>query len=163
MTFVDLGRRLVPDRKIWEAPMQLLERFLIRLDSEPWSAVWRVVLGFAIAPVCRVISGSHDQVWVEIALFVALLIGLRVIPALVRAVLPFSVETKVVWFQRRQIAKLHDSYQWQKLFWIGLGLLAFDAVDGSLETGDLAITAFCLIGGAAGLLLWRRKAGIEVV
>jgi hypothetical protein len=163
MTFVDLGRRPVPDRKIWEAPMQLLERFLVRLDSWPWSAASRVVLGFAIAPICRAIAGSHDQVWVELALFIALLIGLRVIPALLRGVLPFSAETRAVWFQRRQIAKLYDSYQWQKLFWVGLGLLAFDAIGGP-QTGEQVITVFCLIGGAAGLLLWRRsRAGVEIV
>jgi hypothetical protein len=163
MTFVDLGRRPVPDRKIWEPPMQLLERFLVRLDSWPWSAVSRVVLGFAIAPICRAIAGSHDQVWVELALFVALLIGLRVIPALLRGVLPFSAETRAIWFQRRQIAKLYDSYQWQKLFWIGLGLLAFDVIGGP-QTGEQVITVFSLIGGSAGLLLWRRsKAGVEIV
>jgi hypothetical protein len=164
MTFVDLGRRPVPDRKIWEPPMQLLERFLVRLDSWPWSAVSRVVLGFAIAPICRAIAGSHDQVWVELALFVALLIGLRVVPALLRGVLPFSTETRAIWFQRRQIAKRYDSYQWQKLFWIGLGLFAFAAIDGGLRTGEQVIAAFCLIGGTAGLLLWRRsKAGVEIV
>ena len=143
--------------------MQLLERFLVRLDSGPWSAVSRVVLGFVIAPVFRAITGDVDQVWVELALFVALLIGLRVIPALLRGVLPFSAETKAIWFQRRQLAKLHDSYQWQKLFWIGLGLLAFDAISGP-QVGEQVITAFCLIGGAAGLWLWRRnKTGVEVV
>jgi hypothetical protein len=143
--------------------MQLLERLLVRIDSGPWSAVSRVVLGFAIAPVFRAITGDVDQVWVELALFIALLIGLRVIPALLRGVLPFSAETRAVWFQRRQIAKLYDSYQWQKLFWVGLGLLAFDAIGGP-QTGEQVITVFCLIGGAAGLLLWRRsRAGVEIV
>jgi len=143
--------------------MQLLERFLVRLDSGPWSAVSRVVLGLAIAPVFRTIAGGRDQVWIALALFVALLIALRVVPALLRAVMPFSAETKGIWFQRRQIAKLHDSYQWQKLFWIGFGLLAFAAISGGLQTGEQVITAFCLIGGAAGLWLWRRsKAGVEI-
>lgn len=143
--------------------MQLLEQFLVRLDSGPWSGVSRVVLGFLIAPVLRTIAG-RDEVWITLALFVALLIGLRVGPALLRAVLPFSAETKAIWFQRRQIAKQHDSFQWQKLFWIGLGLLAFAAVGGGLTTGEQAIAAFCLVGGAAGLLIWRRsKAGVEIV
>jgi hypothetical protein len=89
---------------------------------------------------------------------------LRVIPALLRGVLPFSAETRSIWIQRRQIAKLYDSYQWQKLFWIGLGLLAFAAVSGGLQTGEQVITGFCLIGGAAGLVLWKRnKAGVEIV
>jgi hypothetical protein len=40
-----------------------------------------------------------------------------------RKVLPFSAEAKQIWSDRRQVAKLHDSYQWQKLFWVALGLL----------------------------------------
>ena len=144
--------------------MQLLERFLVRLDSGPWAAVSRAVLGFAMLPAFRRIAAGDDQVWISLALFVALLIGLRVIPALLRGVLPFSAETRSIWVQRRQIAKRYDSYQWQKLLWIGLGLVAFAAASGGLRTGELVITAVCLIGGAAGLLLWRRsKAGVEVV
>jgi len=143
--------------------MRFIERFLLGLDSGPWSAVSRVVLGFLIPPVFRALSDGRDQVWMSLALFVGLLIRLRVIPALLRAVLPFSGETKSIWFQRRQVAKLHDSYQWQKLFWVGLGLLAFAAVGGGLRTGEQVVTVICLIGGGAGLLLWRRsKAAVEV-
>ena len=137
--------------------MQLLERFLVRLDSGSWAVVSRVMLGLAIAPICRAIAGSHDEVWVELALFIALLIGLRVIPALLRGVLPFSAETRAIWFQRRQIAKLYDSYQWQKLFWVGLGLLAFDIIGGP-QAGEQVITAFCLIGGGAGLAALAAEA-----
>lgn len=143
--------------------MQYVERFLLRLDSGPWSAVSRVVLGLLIAPVFRALSGGHAPIWISLALFLGLLIGLRVVPALLRAALPFSAETKAIWFQRRQVAKLYDSYQWQKLFWIGLGLLAFAAIGGGLQTGEQVVTAVCLAGGGAGLLLWRRyKAGVEI-
>jgi len=143
--------------------MKVLEQFLLRLDSAPWSIASRVVLGFCIAPVFRALSGGHDQVWMTLTLFVALLIGLRVVPALLRGVLAFSAEARSIWFQRRQIAKLHDSYQWQKLFWIGLGLLAFAAIGGGLRTGEQLLMTICLLGGAAGLLLWQRsKAGVQV-
>ncbi len=142
--------------------MKQLEQFLVRLDSGPWSAVSRVVLGFCIPPVFRLLSGGRDQIWTTLALFVALLIALRVVPALLRAVLPFSTEVKGIWFQRRQIAKLHDSYQWQKLFWIGLGLLAFAVIGGDLPTGEQVLMTTCLLGGAAGLLLWQRsKSGVQ--
>ena len=143
--------------------MRFIERFLLALDSGPWSAVSRVVLGFLIPPVFRALSSGRDQVWISLALFAGLLIGLRVIPALLRAVLPFSGETKSIWFQRRQVAKLHDSYQWQKLFWIGLGLLAFAVAGGGLRTGEQVVTLICLVGGGGGLLLWRRsKAAVEL-
>jgi hypothetical protein len=144
--------------------MQLLERFLVLLDSGPWAVVSRVMLGFAIVPAFRRIAAGDDQAWISLALFAALLMGLRLVPALLRGMLPFSTETRGIWFQRRQIAKRYDSYQWQKLFWIGLGLFAFAAIDGGLRTGEQVIAAFCLIGGTAGLLLWRRsKAGVEIV
>jgi hypothetical protein len=142
--------------------MQSIEQFLLRIDSGPWSAVSRVVLGFCISPVFRLLSGGRDQIWMSLALFLGLLIALRVGPAVLRKVLPFSRETKEIWFQRRQVAKLHDSYQWQKLFWIGLGLLAFAMISG-LRPGEQVLTAICLVGGAAGLLLWQRsKVGVVV-
>jgi hypothetical protein len=103
--------------------MQHLERFLVDLDSGPSSAVSRVALGLCILPAFRALSGGADRIWIDLALFLALLIGLRVGPAVLRKVLPFSAEAKQIWSDRRQVAKLHDSYQWQKLFWVALGLL----------------------------------------
>jgi hypothetical protein len=136
--------------------MQPLERYLVELDSGPSSAVSRVALGLCIPPVFRALSGGRDQIWIDLVLFLALLIGLRVIPAVLRKVLPFSAEAKQIWSDRRQIAKLHDSYQWQKLFWVGLGLLPYAVVDGGLRTGEWVLTVICLIVGGAGLLIWRR-------
>ena len=136
--------------------MKSLERFLISLDSWPWSAVSRVALGLGIPPVFRVLSGGRDSVWISLALFIGLLVALRVVPAVLRHVLPFSVEAKEIWAERRNIAKLHDSYQWQKLFWIGLGLLPYAVIGDGLRNGELVVTLFCLIGGGAGLFFWRR-------
>jgi len=136
--------------------MQHLGRFLVELDSGPSSGVSRVALGLCIPPVFRALSGGRDQIWIDLVLFLALLIGLRVIPAVLRKVLPFSAEAKQIWSDLRQIAKLHDSYQWQKLFWVGLGLLPYAVVGGGLRTGEWVLTAICLVGGGAGLLIWRR-------
>jgi len=85
-----------------------------------------------------------------------LLIGLRVGPAVLRKLLPFSAEAKQIWLDRRQIAKKYDSYQWQKLFWVGLGLLPYANAGGGLKAGEMVLTAICLIRGCAGLLIWRR-------
>jgi hypothetical protein len=136
--------------------MKHLERFLVELDSGPSSAVSRVALGLCIPPLFRALSGGADRIWIDLVLFLALLIGLRVGPAVLRKVPPFSTEAKQIWFDRRQVAKLHDSYQWQKLFWVGLGVLPYAAVSGGLRTGEWVLTAICLIGGGAGLLMWRR-------
>ncbi len=136
--------------------MQQLERYLVELDSGPSAAVSRMTLGLCIPPVFSALSGDHDRIWIDLVLFLALLIGLRVGPAVLRKVLPFSAEAKKIWSDRRQIAKLHDSYQWQKLFWVGLGLLPYVFVRGGLRTGEMVLAVICLIGGSAGLLIWRR-------
>jgi hypothetical protein len=136
--------------------MKFLERFLIGLDSWPWSAISRMALGLSILPIFRALAADRDSVWTFSALFIGLLVLLRVVPAVLRRVLPFSGEAKKLWAERRNIAKRHDSYQWQKLFWIGLGLLPYALISDGLRNGELAVTLFCLIGGSAGLLFWRR-------
>lgn len=142
--------------------MKFIEQFLVKLDSGLWSAISRVVLGCCIPPAFRAATGGYDGTWITLALFAGLLIGLRVIPAVLRMILPFSAETKAIWFQRRQIAKHYDSYQWQKLFWLGAGLLAFAAVGGGLRAGEQVLALFCLIGGGIGLALWRKTQAMQV-
>ena len=136
--------------------MRSIERFLIALDSWPWSAGSRVALGLIIPPVFRVLSGDSDSIWIYLALLIGLLAMLRVVPALMRHALPFSAEATAIWAERRHIAKQYDSYQWQKLFWIGLGLLPHALIGGGLGKGELVVTFICLAGGSAGLLLWQR-------
>jgi len=136
--------------------MKHLERVLIRLDSWPWMAVWRVALGLAILPVFRLLSGDRDSVWMFSALFLGLLVALRLVPLVLRRALPFSSEAKATWAERRFLAKRHDSYQWQKLFWIGLGLLPYALIGDGLRISEMLVTLICLLGGGAGLLLWRR-------
>ncbi len=101
-------------------------------------SAWRLACAFR--RLFARLSGGSDQIWIDLVLFLALLIGLRVVPAVLRELLPFSAEAKQIWFDRRQIAKRYDSYQWQKLFWVGLGLLPY-AVNGGLRTGEAVLTA----------------------
>jgi len=136
--------------------MRFLERILISLDSWPWSAISRVALGLGIPPAFRALAGNRASVWTTLALFIGLLVALRIVPLMLRRVLPFSVEAKEIWAARRNIAKQYDSYQWQKLFWIGLGLLPYVVIGDGLENGERVVTLICLIGGGAGLLFWYR-------
>jgi hypothetical protein len=137
--------------------MQPLERILVDLDSAPWGAIARVALGLGMLPAFRTLTGGNDRALIVVVLFVGLLVSLRVVPAVLRHTLPFSAEAKTIWAERRNIAKQYDSYQWQKLFWIGLGMLPYAVVGGGLRSGELAVLLFCLVGGGAGLLLWRRS------
>jgi hypothetical protein len=136
--------------------MRFFERILVDLDTGPPGAVSRVALGLCIPPALRMLSSGAHRIWIDLVLFLALLIGLRVIPAVLRKLLPFSPEAKQIWSDRRQIAKRYDSYQWQKLFWVGLGLSPYSAVNGGLRTGEALLMVICLIGGGVGLLIWRR-------
>ena len=134
--------------------MQHFEKYLVELDTGPSMVVSRVTLGLCIPPAFRALSGAQDQIWIDLVLFLALLIGLRVGPVVLRKLLPFSA--KKIWLDRRQIAKVYDSFQWQKLFWVGLGMLPYATVGGGLRAGEMVVTAICLIGGGAGLMIWRR-------
>ncbi len=80
--------------------MKSLEQFLVRLDSGPWSAAFRAALGFCVPEVLRLLSGGRDQIWLSLVLFMGLLVALRVGPAILRMILPFSREAKDIWFQR---------------------------------------------------------------
>lgn len=138
-------------------PMQPFEQVLVELDTGASSRISRVVLGLTTVPAFRALFGDSHGAWLFIALFVGLLVALRVVPAVLRHALPFSAEAKAIWAERRQIAKQHDAYQWQKLFWIGLGLLPYAFVGGGLNPGELIVVWVCLIGGSAGLLLWDKS------
>jgi hypothetical protein len=141
--------------------MKPIERAIVGIESGMWSAVSRGAVGFVMPQVFRTLSGSSDSVWVDSALFLGVLIVLRVVPMALRYILPFSAEAKEVWRVRRDLSKKSDSYAWQKLFWVGLGLLLYAAVGGGLQRGEFAVTLFCLIGGGAGLLVWRTTRGTQ--
>lgn len=136
--------------------MKPLERLLTGLDSWPWIAVWRVALGLAIPPAFRLLPGGRDSVWITFTLFIGLLVALRLAPVVLRRALPFSAAAKAIWAERRFLAKRYDSYQWQKLFWVGLGLLPYALIRDGLSNGELVVTLICLIGGGAGLFFWHK-------
>lgn len=136
--------------------MQPLERILVDLDRPPWSMISRVAVGLTILPAFRALTGHSDRIWLYVILFLGLLLALRMVPAVLRHAMPFSSGAKAIWAERRQIAKQHDSYQWQKLFWIGLGLLPYAFFGGVPQINEIVLTLFCLIGGTVGLLLWHR-------
>ncbi len=136
--------------------MNSLERILVQLDDQPWAAAWRMLLGAAMPPVFSALAGGNGSVGLYLVLFIALLMTLRVAPALLRFTLPLSPEAKEIWRKRRFIAKDYDSYQWQKLFWMGLGILSHAVVGGDLGLAGYTLAAICLVGGGAGLVNWIR-------
>jgi hypothetical protein len=135
--------------------MKFLEHFLIKLDSWPWGAISRV-LGLGIPPVFRALSAGRDGVGASLALFIGLLSRYAWSQRCCGALYHFPARRRELWRERHYIAKRHDSYQWQKLFWIGLGLLPYSVIGDGLRNGELVVTFICLSGGGVGLLFWRR-------
>jgi hypothetical protein len=84
-----------------------------------------------------------------------ILLMLRFLPMVVRGMVSFSDPVQKIWDDRRQAAKRHDSYQWRKLFWIGIGLAAYIALTGQFGATNVSLGAICLVSGAAGVLRWQ--------
>ena len=68
----------------------------------------------------------------------------------------FSRKRVEIWAGRRTLAKAWDSYQWQKLFYIGVGLMSFYSVfSGELSVFRVALCLSCVVFGAVGVIQWR--------
>jgi len=138
--------------------MKFVERLLVGLEGRPWDLLYRAVIGFAtlfLASRLRIVNGSESG-WVLVPVLLAVLLALRVIPVVVRKLVPFSKIAQEVWVQRRTIAKRYDSYQWQKLFGFGIGLALYTAFSGQLSTSRIALSTVCLLCGALGMIRWRQ-------
>jgi hypothetical protein len=140
--------------------MKPIERFAVSIESPPWGAIYKVAIGMATPPIFHVLLGDADSFWMILLLFIGILLSMRVIPIVVRHILPFSAEAQEIWRSRRNLSKRYDSYAWQKLFWFGLGLALY-AVIGGLRYAELELTLVCLIAGGVGLVMWLRKCATE--
>lgn len=141
----------------------LVEVCLLKLEDAPWHAAYRVLIGF-----CFVLIAKAFQPDLPAGLFLAflavVLFGLRVGPALIRRAVPFSKAAQERWALRRYWAKLYDSYQWQKLLWIGVGMALGAVLTRRVNGYEMAVAAFCVLSGALGAVFWRsRKKQLEPV
>ena len=136
-----------------------IDRMLFYLDTPPLDAFFRIVAGYLSFSLFCLWHGETGSDWGFVLMFVTILFSLRLAPAIVRHVFAFSPEVQVIWSQKRQLAKHYDSYQWRKLFWVGLGLAIHLIFNGrSLEyrvEWILAVTS--LVGGAIGMMVWQYR------
>jgi hypothetical protein len=114
-------------------------------------------VGVVMLPLFSRLSGGNTSDWWLIVWFVGALFALRLIPAVLRKILPFSPETKAVWYKRRQDAKRYDSYQWKKLLWIGIGLAGYVCVWDEPRSMGGALAVFCLASGGLGYIFAGGK------
>ncbi len=95
--------------------------------------------------------------WIVAIGLLLLMFSLRIVPVFVRRLLPLSPEVKAVWSERRNIAKRYDSFQWQKLFFVGLGLVCYMLISREFATSAVAVSTFCIVFGAIGLIRWYTQ------
>jgi len=135
---------------------------LRRLQLSPWQPLYLSMIGFVLIPVVRQLPYDDGSGWPLVASLLAMLVGLRVIPAAVRKVVPFSAQLQAEWFNRRRTAKRYDSYQWRKLLWVGVGLgLYLIVFERPMGAAAAALALGCVICGSAGTVAWRRVTAVD--
>jgi hypothetical protein len=137
--------------------MRLIERILAALDRPALAALLRMLAGMAVVPAWRVIGGNSPG-WTVFPFFIGALAALRVLPAVLRKLIRVSPRLTDVWAERRRIAKRFDSYQWRKLFWMGLGLAGYWMLAGTASRAVAVLVLVTLVSGALGQMIWRYRA-----
>ena len=137
------------------APTRPFEKLLLQIERQPFAALYRMAIGFLLLLAYQRFPGIKSPT-VFLLYFVCVLLAIRVVPLVIRKVLPFSREIQLLWFSRRNLGKEYDSFQWRKLFWIGLGMAAYMVAYGDRTSTLLFIAGVCIIGGAVAHLIWLR-------
>ena len=134
----------------------LLETVLMNVDIGPPGALLRVALGFLLLPTLQLLTPAPGR-WTAVGSFLFMLLAVKAAAAIARRVLPVSAVVRSHWEWRRELARHHDSYQWRKLLWIGIGLLTGAAVGGSGTTIQWMLGAVCVLAGGVAEVFWRRQ------
>ena len=134
------------------------ERMLLALDAGVPGALYRILLGAAIAPLAQWLPVGLGPRWSLALAFIGVLAGLRVGSTVLRRLVRHSAALGEAWSVRRRTAKYYDSFQWRKLLWVGLGLALQAALAARPAPLQWALAACCLVAGAAGTLRWRSVA-----
>ena len=134
-------------------PAGLVDRMLVALDVFPMGALFRVAAGYALVPGFQWLTGFGVADWRIVPWFIAVLIGIRVLCAVLRA--PFSRDAKAVWVRRRDIAKRFDAYQWRKLLWLGSGMAIHAVASDDAGAWLIGLSATAIVAGVLGEIAWR--------
>jgi len=136
----------------------VVDTLLMGIGTAPWDPLCRVLIGFLTIPMMSRLWGEDRSGWKLVFFLLGVLLMLRVAAALIRKLAPFSDAVQKLWAERRHIAKRYDSYQWQKLFWIGVGLASYSILSAQVTGPRIIVSSVCLVSGAAGLMRWRAIA-----
>ncbi len=132
------------------------EKLLLNLDVGPFGAALRVALGAILVPVVHaLLPGRVGAVRAALSLAV-LLFAVKVLAAVGRRLVPSTPAVQARWDWRRRLARQHDSFQWRKLLWVGIGILASASL--APRAGwEWALGTSCVAAGLLGEVAWRRK------
>jgi hypothetical protein len=137
--------------------MTTFDKLLISIDRSSLSAALRALFGFICIPLLSFLGLDVHSTLVVTGGLLLQMLSLRIVPVLVRKVLPLSGEANAVWTERRQIAKRYDSFQWQKLFFIGLGMACYMLLSQEILTSTMTVSSCCILFGAIGLARWYTQ------
>jgi hypothetical protein len=140
-------------------PIGPAEKLVVDFDVSAFGAIYRAAIGFFTIPVLSYAAGADRADAALVPFLLATLLMLRVVPALLRKLLPFSDMTQQTWAARRQLGKRYDSFQWRKLLWVGLGLALYTVLSGEATTLRVAVSLVFILSGALGLARWRFMMG----
>ena len=132
-----------------------IARALLNIDDGAFGALYRALIGFATLPAMSILLGNDGSDWTVVPFLLSILLLLRIVPAVIRKLVPFSGAMREVWAVRRQTAKRYDSYQWRKLTWIGVGLALYITASGQFSPSLIVVCCTCLLAGIAGMVRWR--------
>src|SRR5438034_9218646 len=91
----------------------MMESVLVRLEEPPFSQISRIWIGFLLQPAVARLSTRDVAAPSLIGAFLGTLVALRILPAVLRKLLPFCQPTQAIWPQRPLIAKRYESSQSQ--------------------------------------------------
>ena len=151
---------LLTGMKQLEVPKQstVTGRLFANIDTPPWSAVYRFAAGWVSVEISAWPFFGRFSDWSLVVALLVVLMMLRVVPGVARRVLPFAKSTKAAWGQYRQLGKRFDSYQWRKLFWVGVGVAACSIWSNRLSVATISVSTICMVAGALGYAAWRNIA-----
>ena len=137
--------------------LDVTDRLILGLEAFPWDICYRTIIGWALMPTFYRMGGARGATWKLMVFFLIVLALMRVGPGVFRRLVPFSAAVRSIWAERRALAKRYDSYQWRKLFGLGLGWTVYVLVAGDAWPGSVAVALLCLASGVAGVITWAHR------
>jgi hypothetical protein len=128
---------------------------LVSLTAAPWHAAYLVPTGVAILLIFNALFGADGSAGALLLVFFGVLLSIRLGAVALRRMLPVSREVHNGWFQNRLLAKHYDSYHWQKLFWVGLGMALHTRSADHLSRVQAWVVVTCVVSGLIGMIYWK--------